>query len=195
MRWFSFSKGTSAPYDSTSSSETEASAPAAIPADASKPAAMPIEQALGALAMALLVLITLANVVVRYLTNRSFAWTEEISVFLLVAMTLVGSAWAALHDVHIRIDYYYMRGSARRRRLLGAISALATAFIFGLLAVLIARAALAEYSFAETTPGLGVPRWWYTAWLPALALWVAIRALVGRRRSAGAADATPGVGT
>ena len=44
--------------------------------------------------MALIALITLANVVVRYLTAYSFAFTEEVSVALLVALALLGSAAA-----------------------------------------------------------------------------------------------------
>ena len=38
----------------------------------------------------LLGLITFANVVVRYLTNFSFAFTEEFSVFLMVLIALIG---------------------------------------------------------------------------------------------------------
>ncbi|HEY1091528.1 MAG TPA: TRAP transporter small permease subunit, partial [Burkholderiaceae bacterium] len=59
--------------------------------------------------MAALVLITMANVLVRYLSNQSFAWTEEISVFLLVVMTLAGAAMAAAQDAHIRIEFFYAR--------------------------------------------------------------------------------------
>lgn len=138
---------------------------------------------IGAVLMAALVFITLANVVARYFTNQSFAWTEELSVFLMVVMTLAGSAWAARHDAHIRVDFFYLRGSARRRRLLALISNLTTALLFGLLAVLLARTGLGEYAYAETTTGLGVPRWWYTAWLPFLAAGVAVAAVVRRRRA------------
>jgi TRAP-type transport system small permease protein len=138
------------------------------------------EQWIGALTMALLVLITGANVVVRYLTDRSFAWTEEISVFLLIVLTLAGSAWAATRDGHIRIEYLYMRGSEKQRSVLRWLSRLATAGIFFLLAVLAARACWSEFSFGETTAGLGLPRWWYTAWIPPLTLWVAVRAWSAR---------------
>ncbi|MET0186671.1 MAG: TRAP transporter small permease subunit, partial [Achromobacter sp.] len=37
--------------------------------------------------LALLALLTFGNVLVRYLTDQSFAWTEEISIFLLVVLT------------------------------------------------------------------------------------------------------------
>lgn len=79
------------------------------------------EEALGVLVLAALVGITLINVLVRYLTDRSFAWTEEISVFLLVALTLAGAAAAAIRDAHIRIEFFYTRGSVRRRRALMAV--------------------------------------------------------------------------
>jgi len=62
-----------------------------------------IEDAVGAVAMALLALITFTNVVVRYLTNESFAWSEEVSVSLMVILTLVAGSAAVVRDRHIRI--------------------------------------------------------------------------------------------
>ena len=45
-----------------------------------------IEEFFAALAMALICLITFANVLVRYFTDESFAFTEEFSVFLMVVL-------------------------------------------------------------------------------------------------------------
>lgn len=148
----------------------------------------PVEEIIGVVVMAALVLITLANVLVRYFTNQSFAWTEEISVFLLVIVTLAGAALAAAQDAHIRIDFFYRRGSGARRRRLSALSAAGTAVLFTVLAVLLMRAAWQELEFGETTIGLGLPRWWYTAWMPLLALLVAWRALTGHRGRAAASE-------
>ena len=53
-----------------------------------------IEEACAALAMALICVITFANVLVRYFTNVSFAFTEEFSIFLMVVLTLFGAAAA-----------------------------------------------------------------------------------------------------
>lgn len=147
----------------------------------------PLEEVLGVAVLAALVAITLINVLVRYFSNQSFAWTEEISVFLLVVMTLAGAATAAAGDAHIRIEFFYASGSRRRQQWLRALSALATAVLFVLLMVLIARTAWSEFEFGETTPGLGVPRWWYSALMPFLALVVAARAVAGFRRRAHAA--------
>ena len=75
-----------------------------------------LEEGLAVACMALLVLITLINVLIRYFTDESFAWTEEISIFLMVVMTLAGASAAAARDRHIRIEYFYDSGTAARKR-------------------------------------------------------------------------------
>ena len=65
-----------------------------------------VEGALGALCMAVLALITFANVVTRYLTDVSIAFTEEYSVAIMVVMTFLGSAAAVAADRHIRVTYF-----------------------------------------------------------------------------------------
>ena len=135
-----------------------------------------IEEVLGVACMATLTLITLGNVVTRYLTDESFAWTEEISVFLIVVMTLAGAAGVAARDRHIRIEYFYDAGSPRRRRVLRVVAAVATVLVFTTLAVLFVATVAGEIRWAETSMGLGVPRWWFTFPIPVLCLAVAARA-------------------
>lgn len=144
----------------------------------------PIEERVGVAVMVALVIITLINVLVRYFTNGSFAWTEEISVFLLIVMTLAGAAMAAREDAHIRIDFFYRSSRNGRRSWLAILSALATTTLFTLLAVLLLRAGWDEFDLGETTPGLGWPRWWYTVWMPPLALLVAVQSINGYQRQA-----------
>jgi TRAP-type transport system small permease protein len=127
--------------------------------------------------MALLVLITLGNVLTRYFSDQSFAWTEEISVFLMVVMTFSGAASMALRDQHIRIEFLYESGTNQRQTMLRIFSAAMTAMFFGLLAFLFLLTLLDEIKYAETTMGLGIPRWWFTVWLPPLCTLIAFRAL------------------
>lgn len=135
-----------------------------------------IEEWLGVACMAVLTLITLGNVLTRYFTDQSFAWTEEISVFLIVVMTLAGAASIAGRDGHIRIEYFYEGGGARRRRSLRFLSAAATALVFVVLAVLFGVTLAGEIHWNETSVGLGVPRWWFTIAIPPLCLAIALRA-------------------
>jgi len=136
-----------------------------------------IEDWIGVIVMLLLVAITFANVVVRYFTDESFAWTEEFSVFLMIVLALVAGSAAVARDRNIRIEFFFERGSAARQKRLAIVSALAVAAMFLALAVLGARITWDEYTFGETSPSIGVPSWWYSVWLPVLSLGITLRAL------------------
>ena len=127
--------------------------------------------------MALMAIITFANVVVRYLTNESFAWSEEISISLMVILTLVAASAAVVRDRHIRIELLFDVGSNARRRRLALFSALATVAAFLILTSLSCRLAWDDYQYEVTSPGIGVPQWWYTIWLPLLAALIAFRGM------------------
>jgi TRAP-type transport system small permease protein len=138
-----------------------------------------IEEALAALAMALLCLITLGNVVARYLTNYSFAFTEEYSIALMVIVTLLGAGVAYAADRHIRITYVVDQWSPRARLGAELFAALAVLVMYALLVVFGTRMAWDDYRFEVTSPGLGAPQWLYTIFLPALSLLIVLR-VVGR---------------
>ncbi|MCL4700840.1 MAG: TRAP transporter small permease [Burkholderiaceae bacterium] len=133
------------------------------------------EDWIGAIVMALLAAITLANVIARYFTDESFAWTEEISIALMVIVTMVAASAAVRRDRHIRIEVLFDSGSPRRRRRLAIASALATTVAFLLVFGLGLRLLQDDYVYEVTSPGIGVPQWWYTLWLPLLALLIAAR--------------------
>ena len=135
-----------------------------------------VEDRVAVLAMGLLCIITMGNVLVRYFSDQSFAWTEEFSVFLLVVMTMAGAAAAAARDNHVRIEYFLERGSLARRRFLAVGGALVTTIFFLALAALTGDMVWDDYRYNETSSGLGVPRWWYTVWVPVLSLAIAYRA-------------------
>jgi TRAP-type C4-dicarboxylate transport system permease small subunit len=138
-----------------------------------------IEEALAAAGMALLALITFANVVFRYATDVSFAFTEEYSIALMVIVTLLGASVAVAGDRHIRIGFFVDRLPPRRRRLFQLLSVAVAVAIFGILVALGGRLAYDEWRFEDTSPGLGVPQWIYTVWLPVLSAVIVLRA-VGR---------------
>jgi TRAP-type C4-dicarboxylate transport system permease small subunit len=136
-----------------------------------------IEETLAGIAIGILGLITFANVVVRYLTNFSFAFTEEFSIFLMLFMALVGGSSVMAKQGHLNIMYLVdkLRPKARRGTRIGATAL--TALTFLLLAVFGARMAWDEYRFEVTSPGLGLPTWIYTVWLPLLSLAIFGRAV------------------
>ncbi|MDB5966437.1 MAG: Tripartite ATP-independent periplasmic transporter, DctQ component [Polaromonas sp.] len=136
-----------------------------------------IEDWLTVIVMGALALITFANVIIRYFTNQSFAWTEEFSIFLMIVLALVGSSAAVARDRHIRIEYFSESGSMARRKTLARLGAVFVAVLFALIGVLSIRMVWDDYRFNETSPGIGVPQWWYSIWLPILSLGIALRAV------------------
>jgi len=138
-----------------------------------------IEEAVAAAAMAAICLITFANVVVRYLTNASFAFTEEISVFLLVVLTLVGAAAAFARDRNIRVDFFVQKLPAAARFALELAGMALSAVLFTMVAWFGWRFFLDDWKYDTTSPGLGIPQWVYSVWLTVLALLIVAR-IAGR---------------
>lgn len=136
-----------------------------------------IEDWLTVIVMGLLSLITFANVLVRYFTDQSFAWTEEFSVFLMIVLALVAGSASVARNRQIRIEYFADSGSEKRQRALARFGALMVFLLFALIAVLSTRVVWDDYRFGETSPGIGVPQWWYTIWLPVMSVAIAGRAL------------------
>jgi TRAP-type C4-dicarboxylate transport system permease small subunit len=142
---------------------------------AAPPISVKLEEALAAGAMALLCVITMANVLVRYFTNISFAFTEEISVWLMVVMTLVGAAGAFVKGHHISINFFVDRLAPAARRTVQMLGLLASTAMFATLAIFGTRMAYEDFRYEVTSPALGVPQWLYTVWLPVLSLLIVIR--------------------
>lgn len=136
-----------------------------------------LEETLAGAAIGILGLITFANVVVRYLTNFSFAFTEEFSVFLMLFMALVGGSSVMAKQGHLNIRYLVDKLGPNARRWTLIVATLLTAVTFLLLAIFGARMAWDEYRFEVTSPGLGLPTWIYTIWLPLLSLAIFGRAV------------------
>ena len=138
-----------------------------------------IEEAVAAAAMAAICVITFANVVVRYLTNASFAFTEEISVFLLVVLTLVGAAAAFARNSNIRVDFFVLKLPRPAQFALELGSMALSAALFSMVAWFGWRFFLDDWKFDTTSPGLGIPQWMYSVWLTVLAALIVAR-IVGR---------------
>ncbi|AOM01381.1 MULTISPECIES: TRAP transporter small permease [Cobetia] len=135
------------------------------------------ESWLAALALGLIGIISLANVVVRYATDASFAFTEEFSVFLLVLLTLAGASVAIRRQAHIRIALLEDVLPLPLWRLVVVLQTLAVLVVLGLVVWFGGTFALEEYQWESLSPGLGLPNWWYVIWLPLLGVAMAWRQL------------------
>jgi TRAP-type C4-dicarboxylate transport system permease small subunit len=141
------------------------------------PIPLGLEAGAMAAAMAAIALITAANVATRYLTNISLAFTEEFSVALMVIATLLGTSFAVARGHHIAITYFVARLRARWRIAAEIVGLSVVVVCFGIIAAYGARLTWDEYRFDVLSPGMELPQWWLTGWLPLLSLLVLLRSL------------------
>lgn len=165
------------PAQTISMNPESSTAPAEAP-----PPRLSIEQILCGIAMGLIVIITFGNVLARYFTSRSFAATEEFSIALLIVLAFVGSSVAFACGRHIQVTFFVDRLSRPWRVAADRLSFLVTAALFLFIAWYAALLTWDQYRFEETSPALGVPQWWYTVWMPVLAVALVLRLALTRWR-------------
>ena len=150
------------------------------PADEERPRIpVKIEEFCAALAMALICLITFANVLVRYFSDESFAFTEEFSVFLMVVLTFVGASAAFAKNSHIRMSFAVEKLRPRIAHRIEIAVMIVAAALFAIIVWYGIRLLLDDWNFDTTSPGIGIPQWIYTLWLPLLSAAITLR-IIGR---------------
>jgi len=95
-----------------------------------------------------LVLVVFVDVVMRYLFNTSFVFTQELEWHLFAFIFLIGAGYTLLHDGHVRVDIIYQRVGLKPRAWInlcgvilflipGCIMVITTSFKFALNAFVI----------------------------------------------------------
>lgn len=133
------------------------------------------ESWLASIALIAICIISLGNVIVRYATDASFAFTEEFSVFFLVLLTFAGAAVAARHNQHIRIELIEHHLPPTARKVVYVLQWLAGMTVFGITVWYGSTFAMQEYDWESLSPGLGLPNWIYVIWLPLMSVAIMIR--------------------
>jgi TRAP-type mannitol/chloroaromatic compound transport system permease small subunit len=63
----------------------------------------------------IMVLVVTVDVIMRYLFNMSFVFTQELEWHLFGVFFLIGAGYTLLHDDHVRVDIFYQRFSKKNR--------------------------------------------------------------------------------
>lgn len=104
--------------------------------------------------------LTIANVIGRTLFGRSLAFAEEVSQFLIVAVTFVGLGYAAGKGRHIRMTALFDALPERwRKGLTIVIHATTAALLFYLAYLGVSYAAGTVRVLGSVSPALRVPLW------------------------------------
>ena len=69
------------------------------------------------------------SVLTRYLFNRPIAWIVEISSYLMLYITFLGTAWLLRRDGHVEIDLFTSHLNLKRQALLKAVTSVGGALV------------------------------------------------------------------
>lgn len=135
------------------------------------------EEIISAVLLAIMASTAFINVIVRYCSNLSFAWTEELTINLFVWVVLLGTSAVFRHGGHLGMNLLY-NSFPKKIRFFCLVLILAVGFVFfsvlgwyGYLEV------IDEIELEAISESLGIPVWWYTISIPLLSVLIIFRML------------------
>ena len=135
------------------------------------------EELLGSVLLAVMVTIAFVNVIVRYWTSFSFAWTEELTINFFVWVVLLGTARSFRDGGHLGMTLLYESFPRPARMVCYWIGIVICGAFFGALCWTGILEVIDEYELEAISESLGIPVWWYTIATPAFSLLVIVRML------------------
>ncbi|ROQ90152.1 TRAP transporter small permease [Desulfosoma caldarium] len=134
------------------------------------------EEAVCALLLLVMALVAFVNVGIRYGTNYSFAFVEEVEVSALVYLTVFGGAAAFRKGLHLGLHFVFVRLPLSLRRAVLLLSMSLIVFVFGTLAYYGIVQMRDEMALSTLSEALQVPQWAYTLAVPLGSLLIILRA-------------------
>lgn len=125
-----------------------------------------IEKVVACVCVSIMATLVFANVITRYVFNHSLAVSDEMSTYLFVLMSFMGTAIAARRKAHLGLSIVTDRVSPRARvtimLLMYGISAL-----FCLLIVIFGvQMVISQYQLGQETATMQWPEWIYGSFVP-----------------------------
>lgn len=136
-----------------------------------------IEEVLSALCLVVMTALTFANVVSRYVFSASFSFSEEITTYLFVLLSLLGTAIAAKRRAHLGLSIVTDAVSPKVRKILlvigfGISTVFAAAiFYYGILMV------KNQIMLGQVTAGMQWPEWIFGSFVPIGGFFATVRFL------------------
>lgn len=130
--------------------------------------------------MAVLVLDVLWQVFTRLVLKNPAKWTEEVAIFLLIWVALLGAAVALSLGSHLGIDYFVSKLS-KTKRIITEIIAFALIFAFAVYVMLYGGYDLVVSTFelGQTSPVFGLPMGYVYLAVPISGFFMVIYSFIG----------------
>lgn len=134
-----------------------------------------LEEVLGSILLACMVTIAFVNVIVRYCTSFSFAWTEEMTINFFVWVAMLGTAKSFRDGSHLAMSIFYNALPKLLRKASYLFGCVLIVIFFGALFYTGCIEVIDEYELDAISESLGIPVWWYTIATPMFSLLIIFR--------------------
>lgn len=136
------------------------------------------EEVLGAIFLTIMLTIAFLNVITRYIFKYSMAFTEELTLYLFVWITLLGTSLAFKDGTNVSLTIFYNKFNKKLRKYLYLIATLCTIIFFTGLAYWGTIEVTEEIGMNVLTEAIEIPVWLFTISMPIVAIFTILRTLI-----------------
>lgn len=136
-----------------------------------------VEKIVISVVLVFVTVITFANVVVRKLTTRQFAWSEELVINLFVLLIMLGCALAAQEGSLISLSLIYDRLGTFAKKVFITIISVFNLVFWGVLIKTGFDKVINQIATGKHTSSLNWPEWVFTIFLPIGAIFLVLHTI------------------
>ncbi len=138
-----------------------------------------IEKFVACACVSVMAVLVFANVIARYVFNNSLAVSDEMSTYLFVLMSFMGTAIAARRRAHLGLSIVTDRVSPRARLVIQMIMYAVSALFCLLIVIFGVQMVISQYQMGQETATMQWPEWIYGSFVPVGAAFSMIAFLEG----------------
>ncbi len=138
-----------------------------------------IEKIVACTCISVMSVLVFANVVARFVFKHSMAVSDELSTYLFVLMSFMGTAIAARRRAHLGLTIVTDHVSPRARLVISIFMYLLSAFFCLLIVIFGVQMVISQYQLGQESATMQWPEWIYGSFVPIGAAFSALAFLEG----------------
>jgi TRAP-type C4-dicarboxylate transport system permease small subunit len=138
-----------------------------------------IEKLVACVCVSVMAVLVFVNVIARYVFNHSLAVSDEMSTYLFVLMSFMGTAIAARRKAHLGLSIVTDHVSPKTRLVINMLMYGISALFCLLIVIFGVQMVVSQYQLGQETATMQWPEWIYGSFVPVGAAFSALAFLAG----------------
>lgn len=134
-----------------------------------------IEEYLCVACLGVMTALTFTNVIARYVFSASFSFSEEITTYMFVLLSLMGAAIAAKRKAHLGFSLLSDMMPTAIKKAMHVVGYLFAVVFCGMLLYFGTQMTMSQFARQQVTAGMQWPEWVFGAFVPFGAFFVLLR--------------------